>query len=180
MCEGLSLDDVLALDAASIAEHGFVVIGVDGPDPGADGPVPWAYTVGLLDAVDHPEMVIAGISAQTGGSVLSMLAEAALEGERFEVGDTIDLGRGIARVGAVHDIQRELGTFNMWDNLQRNGTLRARELEVVQILLPSSFFCRDQTGVQPRLSDPGARVDTRRPRPNRAERRRRPSRRHLA
>ena len=173
MCEGFSLDDVLALDAASIAEHGFVVIGVDGPDRGDDGPVAWAYTVGLLDAVDHPEMVIAGVSAETGGSVLSMLARAALEGERFEVGDTIDLGRGLARVGAVHEIQREVGTFNMWDNLQRYGAVRERELEVVQIVLPSAFFCGDHGGLQPRLDDPGARVDARRPRPNRAERRRR-------
>jgi hypothetical protein len=172
MCEGFSLDDVLALDAASIAEHGFVVIGVDAP-------VAWAYTVGLLDAVDHPEMVIAGVSAETGGSVLSMLARSALEGERFDVGDTVDLGRGVARVGAVSEIQRDLGTFNMWDNLQRHGTLRARELEVVQIVLPPAFFRSGHGGLQPRLDDPDARIDAPGPRPNRAERRRR-SRKHPA
>ena len=179
MCEGFSLDEVLARDAESIAEHGFVVIGVDGSDRGVDDPVAWAYTVGLLDAADHPELVIAGVSAETGGSVLSTLARAALDGERFEVGDTIDLGRGVAHVGAVDEIQRELGTFNMWDNHQHHGTVRARELKVVQILLPSGFFGSDRGARQPRLDDPGARVDARRPRPNRAERRRRP-RRHLA
>jgi Domain of unknown function (DUF4262) len=167
MCEGFSLDDVLALDAADIAEYGFVVIGVDDPDRGADDPRSWAYTVGLLDAVDHPEMVIAGVSAETSGSVLSMLARSALAGERYEVGETIDLGCGVARVGAVDEIQYELDTFNMWRNLWRNGTLDASELEVVQIILPSTFFCSAHRQRQPLLDDPDARVDTPRPRPNR-------------
>ena len=30
MCEGFSLEDVLALDAAHIAEYGFMIIGVEG------------------------------------------------------------------------------------------------------------------------------------------------------
>ena len=42
MCEGFSLDDVLALDAARIAEYGFMVIGVGSEE--ADH-APWAYTV---------------------------------------------------------------------------------------------------------------------------------------
>ena len=55
MCEGFSLEDVLALDAATIAEYGFMVVGVDAPDRSEHDPPPWAYTVGLLDAADHPE-----------------------------------------------------------------------------------------------------------------------------
>jgi hypothetical protein len=70
MCEGFSLDDVLALDAARIAEYGFVVIGVEGRDDDDDHPPAWAYTVGLLDAADHPEMIVAGVSTETSGSFL--------------------------------------------------------------------------------------------------------------
>jgi hypothetical protein len=133
MCEGSSLDAVLTLDAARIAEYGFIIVGVGGPDGRDDDPRSWAYTVGLLDAVGHPEMVIAGVSTETSGSLLSVLARSALAGERYEVGETIDVGRGAARVGAVNEIQYELDTFNMWHNLQRNGTLRTSELDAVQI-----------------------------------------------
>lgn len=177
MCEGFSLDDVLALDAASIAEYGFIVVGVDDPD-GGDGHRPaWAYTVGLLDAADHAEMVIAGVSTETSGSLLSILARSVLAGERYEVGETIDVGRGVARVGAVNETQYGLNTFNMWHQLRRNGTLRTSELDVVQIVLPSTFFCSAHRQVQPMLDDPDARVDVRRPPANRAERRRRRPRR---
>jgi hypothetical protein len=47
-----------------------------------------------------------------------MLAHAVLDdGERFEVGDRIDLGRGDAVIGPVHDVQYVLETFNFWHNL---------------------------------------------------------------
>ena len=180
MCEGFSLDDVLALDAARIAEYGFMIVGVEGPEGDNDHPPPWAYTVGLLDAVGHPEMIIAGASSDTSGPLLSSLARSALAGERFEVGETINVGRGAARVGAVNPVQYELDTFNMWHNLQRHGTLRTSELEAVQIVLPSAFFCSFHRLEQPLLNDAGARVDRLRPPPNRAERRRRPPRRRPA
>jgi hypothetical protein len=102
-----------------------------------------------------------------------------LDGDRYEVGETINVGRGAARVGAVNAIQYELDTFNMWHNLERNGTLRTSELEAVQIILPSTFFCSFHRQVQPLLNDPGARVG-RRPAANRAERRRRRPRRRSA
>jgi hypothetical protein len=175
MCEGFSLDDVLALDAARIAEYGFVIIGVTGPEGEDDHPAAWAYTVGLLDAADHPEMVIAGVNVETSGSVLSALADSVLGGERYEIGETIDLGRGAARVGAVNQIQYELDTFNMWHNLQEYGTLQTPQLEAVQIVLPRPFFCAEHRNSQPLLNDASARVGVRRS-PNRAERRRRPPR----
>jgi hypothetical protein len=181
ICEGFSLDDVLALDAARIAEYGFVLIGVAGRDGDPEDLSPWAYTVGLLDAADHPEMIIAGVSNETSQSVLSMLARSVLDGEYYDVGDTIDLGRGVARVGAVDAVQYELDTFNMWHNLRAYGTLRTAELEAVQIILPPTFFCSAHGDSQPLLDEPGARVGLRSVRPNRAERRRRPrSRRYSA
>jgi hypothetical protein len=178
ICDGLSLDDVLEDDAARIAEHGFVLVGVEDPEGPEDHP-PWAYTVGLLDAADHPEMIITGVPTELSGSLLSLLARSVLAGERYEVGETIGLGhgRGSARVGAVNEIQYELSTFNMWHQLHLHGAVRASELQAVQIILPSARFCSDH-GVQPRLDDPAARVNVRRPRANRAQRRRhRPHRR---
>jgi hypothetical protein len=55
MCEGSSQEEVLAEDAAIIAEHGHLVTGVGDGDPPH-----WTYTVGLLDRFGHPELIVAG------------------------------------------------------------------------------------------------------------------------
>jgi hypothetical protein len=58
VCEGFSFEDAILLDAAAIAEYGYIMQGVMGdPDEGIP---PWVYTVGLLDVADHPEMIVAG------------------------------------------------------------------------------------------------------------------------
>jgi hypothetical protein len=169
MCEGFSLDDVLALDAAHIAEYGFINIGVDIQPPGT----PWAYTVGLLDAADHPELIVAGPSLATCGPILGALARSVVDdGERYEIGDRIDVGRGDAVIGAVHEIQYVLETFNFWHHLADYGAVHALALEAVQVMLTRRMFCAEHGDAQPVLSDCNARVG-RRP-ANRAERRRRP------
>ena len=172
MCEGFSLDDVLALDAASIAEYGFTIIAVGPPVDSHDKSGTWAYTVGLLDAADHPELIVTGVSTEAAGMVSRALADEVLAGEQYCVGDTIRTPRGVARVGPVHEIQYGLETLNMWHNLRRYGTLRTAELEAVQIVLPSAFFCSVHRHAQPVLGDPTARVGRHERPPNRAERRR--------
>jgi hypothetical protein len=173
MCEGFSRDDVLALDAASIAEYGFAIIAVGPPDDAHEKGGSWAYTVGLLDAADHPELIVTGVGAETAGMLLKSLADEVLAGEQYCVGDTIRTPRGAARVGPVHEVQYGLETFDMWHNQRRYGTLGTRELEAVQIVLPSAFFCSVHRHAQPVLGDPTARVGRRERPSNRAERRRR-------
>jgi hypothetical protein len=158
MCEGFSLEDVIAMDAAHIERYGYTLIGVADPARGDDDPASWVYTVGLLDRMDHPEFVIAGVPTRTSAPILAALAGDVLDGERFLVGETIDLGDGIARVGAVHDVQYELDTFNMWHNLKHAGALQAPELVAVQIVLPAALCPFRERSWQPRLSDPAARV----------------------
>ena len=160
MCEGFTLDDEIALGAAHIAEHGYGIQGVVGPGGVDDGFGSWVYTIGLLDAAGHPELIIAGGFPDWSASVLSMLASSTLDGERFQVDETIDLGKGgIARVGSVHEIQYELDTFNMWHNLKSAGALHAPELAAVQITVSDVFFPPGGRFRQPRLADPNARVD---------------------
>lgn len=48
VCEGRSIEDVVALDAAHIAGYGYGIQGFVGPGEN-DGFGSWAYTVGLLD-----------------------------------------------------------------------------------------------------------------------------------
>jgi hypothetical protein len=172
MCEGFSLDDTLALQAADIAEYGFIVVGV-GPPPKFPHVREWAYTVGLLDLADHPELIVVGPSFDVTGPLLNTLGRAAAEGERLHVGDTIQLGQlgtDVARVGGVHPVQYGLDTFNMWHNHEANGDLRVGELEALQILVPNTWFCAHHEGVQPDLADPDVRVDAM-PTANRAMRR---------
>lgn len=160
MCEGFSLEDVLALDEAAIREYGFIVRGVSDPEP-ADGSVPWCYTIGLLDAVGHPELIVAGIRVEAGGQLLHGLARRILAGQRLAVGGRVKVGRGRARVGFVHPIHYEDGTFTSWHNLRAAGALAAPALEAVQIFAPAGWFCPSHQHGQPDLSDPGEHLDRR-------------------
>lgn len=160
VCEGFTIDDVMALDAVRIAEVGYGIQGVIAPSGDHDDGVgAWAYTVGLLDAAGHPEMIIAGVAPDLAASVLSVLAQSALEGERYLVGETIDLGGPIARVGYVHDVQYELGTFSTWFRLIMAGVLRESTLDAVQIILPVDGPPFGARSSQPLLSLPEERVD---------------------
>lgn len=168
MCEGFSLDDALALDAARLDRYGFIIQGVGSPAGGPHGPE-WVYTVGLLDRVGHPELIVAGPGWQRGGDVLHVLAHAVLDGERFEVGETIRFDGDVARVGAVDPVQYELDTFNTWHNLRSIGVLQTAQLEAVQIVVPDDWMCGCHT--QPVLADPAARILAPRGRAHRAARR---------
>jgi hypothetical protein len=159
MCEGFSLEDVLALESAAIDEYGFIVTAVDSPGD-SPAPIPWCYTIGLLEA-GHPELIVAGPSVEVGGDLLSGLGKRVLAGEHFRVGRRVKVRRGSARVGVVHPIQYDLGTFNFWHNHRAAGTLHADELEAVQIFAPPSWFCACHQGTQPDLSDPKVRLDHR-------------------
>jgi hypothetical protein len=159
MCEGFSLEDVLALDAAAIREYGFTVIGVGGPDDPV-GAIPWSYTVGLVDAAGHPELIVAGLKLERGAHLVSRVARRILAGQRLGPDGRVKVDRGMARVGSVHPIQYELGTFNFWHNLRAVGALESPHLEALQIFAPSSWFCSRHQHSQPDLSDPNARIES--------------------
>jgi hypothetical protein len=157
MCGGFDRKDVLALVKARIAEHGFTMQGVSDPAR-LDDPTAWVYTIGLLDAAAHPEVIIAGADVTTASRVLGAVAEAVLDGERFLVGETIDLGVGVAEVGAVHPVQYELDTFAVWHALRDAGGLATEELTAVQIVLPAALCPFGERSWQPLLAEREARV----------------------
>jgi hypothetical protein len=174
MCEGFTLEDALLLHAAVIAEYGFVVIGVGPPDAHAadavrapDDGACWAYTVGLLDAACHPELIMAGPVFEASGPFLSRLGTEVLGGRVLRAGERFASETGEARVGSVDPIQYRLDTFNVWHNLRTLGYLRHGELEALQVFAPADWFCSKHQESQPVLADPDARVD-RAPGPNRS------------
>ena len=93
MCEGFSLDDVLALDAAHIAEYGFINIGVDVEPPAT----PWAYTVGLLDAAGHPELIVVGAPLARCGPILATLGSRCSTTTSGSMSATVSISAGATR-----------------------------------------------------------------------------------
>jgi hypothetical protein len=157
MCDGYSLDEVLALQAAHLDVEQFLVQPVGSPD----GPFEhnWAYTVGLIESVGHDELIVAGADVELSYRLLMALGEAVLDGDRFEVGDRLQFGDVTGDVGFVAEVapvQYQLETFNVWHNLESYGALTHGPLKAVQIIVPSHW---DEVGTQPILSDPAARVD---------------------
>ena len=167
MCEGFSQEQMLADDAAIIAEHGYLVTGVGDGDPPH-----WTYTVGLLDLVGHPELIVAGPHFEVAGALLNLVGREIVAGRSFGPGDTMDLpDDGSVRFGGVHPIQHRLGTFNVWHALAERGDVRAEQLEVLQVFIPRSRDLPMRTlpatrSVAPR--EPGRRGATPSPHPSEA------------
>jgi hypothetical protein len=160
MCDGATIEELIERDAAKIARHGYTLQAVTG-NGRDDDPRSWVYTMGLLDLIGHPEMIIAGADVRIAASVLVHLAEWAIEDDEwFAPEDVIELDAGDADVGAVHAVHygRNRGTFNMWYTLKSAGILHTRRLEAVQIIVPSALSAFGERSWQPDLSRPDARV----------------------
>ena len=158
MCDGFGFDDVVALNRARIAEYGFTVIGVTAVDPEDEG-VEWAYTIGLLDAAGHPELVVVGPDAMSGGRLLQAIGRGVLAGERFASGDVVGEPPYAVRFGVVDAVQHQMGTFSGWHAAKRAGHVQARRLEVLQVFAPSGWFGACDPDHQPDLADPRIRLD---------------------
>ena len=147
-------------DAAIIEEHGYLVTGVGSADPPH-----WAYTVGLLDRADHPELIVAGPHFRIAGSIVNHVGRQILDGARFDAGNTLFVPEGqlfecdtTLRFGAVAPIQYRLDTFNMWFALAHHGSVSATELRALQVMAPANVLCPCGLCDQPDLSRPQSRV----------------------
>ena len=167
----MSPDEVLAENAETIREYGFMVQGVVNPPGEGAQLVEWAYTIGLLDAADHPELVVVGPGFERSGPLLQSMGRCVLEGHSCVAGDCITLGDDLPRVGPVHDVQQGLTTFNVWHEMAALGVLECADLEVLQVFVPTSWFCQGHRHAQPDLSLPHTRIDAPIHVPNRAARR---------
>jgi hypothetical protein len=166
ICDGYTFEEVLAYEAAQLELERFLVQAVGSPDP--PHAANWAYTVGLLDRAEHPELIVVGTDVGVGTRLLRALGDAVLAGERFAPGEMIHINGEIARVGAVAPIQYTLDTFNSWHNLRSYGALHAPALEAVQIIVADVWSATPDL----LLADPSARVGSgRSAAPNRATRR---------
>jgi len=167
LCDGASWEEVVAERELQLAVYGYFITGVR--DEHCD---PWLYTVGLLDAIGHRELIVAGPRAEACAAVLHDLAERVLAGEEFAVGDKSKAAGDRVTFGAVDVAHYADDTFNQWHEMQRAGLIDTPELEAVQVVLAPDCFCIDCQYLQPVLSNADARVGVRPIPPNRAARRR--------
>src|SRR4051812_40756449 len=118
LCDGASWEEVLAEHELRLAVYGYVIAGVVDDDY-----VPWVYTVGLLDATGHPELIIAGPQAETCAAVIHDLAERVMAGEEFVIGDKAKVAGEPVSFGDVHAAHYADDTFNQWHELQRSDLI---------------------------------------------------------
>ncbi len=155
ICDGYTPEEVTAMDAETIAEHGYLLQAVGDSDVDFQS---WIYTVGLLDLAGHPELIVAGAPVGRLAPVISSIARAVVDGEVFAVGDTVSMPIGIGRVGSVHERHYELDTFAHWHALQDYGAVKADDIEAVQIVLPEAICTARGRSWQPIFANPHALV----------------------
>ena len=164
LCDGMDPGVLMLQTRDRIERFGFTVMAIEASSP-------WAYTIGLVEKFEHPELVITGLSTQSSYDALSAAAEHVRLGERYErVGERFDLHGATVRVGAIHTEQWRHGRFNGWlefyDWEMRSPLRRALQLIVDD---PKHRCSLPRGECQPLLdTDPQHDVN----RMNRAERRR--------
>jgi hypothetical protein len=90
MCDGATRDEALRSLHQKIDRRGFTVMSV-GSSYDHRG---WAYTIGLVDRLGHPELVIAGLVIGQAAVVLAELATDVLSGLHLDGGSDCITWRG--------------------------------------------------------------------------------------
>ena len=162
MCEGATIQDMRRLIRETLEDRGWYGVAIDGNPT-------WAYTIGLVEECDHPELILVGSKLHRADAVIGELAERVVGGERFDLGrPTVDVGGYAVTFGDVHPRQWERSTFAMWVDLYGAEGPPFPEPMALQVIMPPEAYCSDHRNSQPSLADPT--VDITRS-PNRFERR---------
>src|SRR3954454_23543479 len=78
ICAGLTEEELLSRKFMSIAVDGWAAVAVEATPT-------WAYTIGLLQSFDHPELVITGRLSGAAVHLLAHTVERIRAGARFDV-----------------------------------------------------------------------------------------------
>ncbi|HMK97828.1 MAG TPA: DUF4262 domain-containing protein, partial [Acidimicrobiales bacterium] len=133
MSEGATKDEVVRRLHGQITDHGFAIVPV-GRGEKARG---WAYTVGLVAGMDHPELVIAGYPLGHAVAILDDLGRLAVAGERLDAGPGSITYWGVT-VSAVpvHPWQIRRGLISAWRGYYDSLGRRDLDPRALQIVLP--------------------------------------------
>jgi Domain of unknown function (DUF4262) len=133
-----------------IAQWGFTIFAV-----GSFGHRGWAYTIGLLELKNHPEIVVAGWPLGGAVNLLSDMGTAVAAGKRYDVGGpAFSVGRTDLGVVPVHEAHLERGLMNAWHWYYEGVGRFELEPSALQAVLPDADHCFEHQRLQPRLDDP--------------------------
>ncbi|HSL57634.1 MAG TPA: DUF4262 domain-containing protein [Acidimicrobiales bacterium] len=111
MCDGGTYEQYQQLVADHIERFGWHIAGVE---PEGMRPA-WAYTIGMLERYEHPELIITGLCCfDCGQSVLNAVGRVVADGGRLAPGDEVVVRDRVVRIGSVHPRQWETDLFNFW------------------------------------------------------------------
>lgn len=100
-----------------ITEHGWTVVGT-----GTKHGLPFSYTIGLCDNLDHPEIVIVGMGMRQAHTLLHVVVNLIKDGTKFEDGQeslevikSAHFGCGLpVRFSAVDDDYKARNLCQAW------------------------------------------------------------------
>ena len=108
LCDGGTHEELFTNDFIRIAIDGFVLVGVDAP-------MPWMYTIGLVQSFAHPELVMTGPGFEVSAHLLSHTIERIRNGDRFTAtSPPMSPCDCTVAFGPVHPAQWEYGRFANW------------------------------------------------------------------
>jgi hypothetical protein len=118
----------------AIKKHGFSCVGILPTEK------TYTYSVGLMDSLDHPELVVVGIDSHVGMHVIQDVHAALKRGDQIPLEERVTglLGAGSA---LADDLPVRLESVNLDDTWLRFFVMRDyygpdRELRVVQVVVP--------------------------------------------
>jgi hypothetical protein len=133
ICDGMTGETSRRQRRESIDRYGWAVVLVEA-EPVSSA---WAYTVGLVESFDHPELIVTGLAPWPAGALLNELADYVRRGGRLTPGDIVsDPHRKPLRFGKVHDAHWDHGTFAMWRDLYEHLGPPYPEPHAVEVILP--------------------------------------------
>ena len=80
------MEDGLSGIAADVATYGWTVMRVTADGPGPD----FAYSIGMVQTLDHPEMLIVGLPLDTAHRLINDVGASIKSGQRYSAGEISD------------------------------------------------------------------------------------------
>jgi hypothetical protein len=148
MCKGATREEFFRCLQRQIADRGFTVMSI-GTRLENKG---WAYTIGLIDSKDHPELVVAGYPLGRAAGILRQLGAAVVAGDRLDLpGDHLVFYGAEIGARAVHERHLQGGLMATWHSYYDSVGRYDLVLRAVQIVLPDGHCCFEHHTSQPRL-----------------------------
>jgi hypothetical protein len=109
ICNGMTHEESYQRTMRAIEQYGWAISGVE-----AGSGLGWAYTIGLLEGFDHPELVVIGLGWPGGGNLLNQLGERVAAGQLLYPGLSTYRADGVEFGAVAPDQWKTQSTFAGW------------------------------------------------------------------